>query len=150
MIFRSDNPDGELNGFVDAGTRFRGELQFETTFRVEGKVEGTVVSSGNLVIGEGGEVDGEIRVGQLFVSGIVRGTVKASRRIQICAQGRAVRRPRDAVAGDRGRGDLRRPVQHDRSEAEERAKGVPPRQAPARTAPVQKAVSSRWRLRKER
>lgn len=89
MIFRSENPDGELNGFVDAGTKFRGELRFETTFRVEGKVEGSVVSSGNLVIGEGGEVDGDIRVGQLFVSGVVRGTVKASRRIQLCAQGKA-------------------------------------------------------------
>ncbi len=89
MIFRSENPDGELNGFVDAGTKFRGELEFETTFRVEGKVEGSVVSSGNLVIGEGGEVDGDIRVGQLFVSGVVRGTVKASRRIQLCAQGKA-------------------------------------------------------------
>lgn len=89
MIFRSDNPDGDLNGFVDSGTRFRGELEFETTFRVEGKVEGSVVSSGTLVVGEGGEVDGEIRVGQLFVSGVIRGSVKASRRIQICAQGRA-------------------------------------------------------------
>lgn len=89
MIFRSENPDGELNGFVDAGTKFRGELAFETTFRVEGKVEGSVVSSGTLVIGEGGEVDGDIRVGQLFVSGVVRGTVKASRRIQLCAQGKA-------------------------------------------------------------
>jgi cytoskeletal protein CcmA (bactofilin family) len=89
MIFRSENPDGELNGFVDAGTRFRGDLEFETTFRVEGKVEGSVVSSGSLVIGEGGEVDGEIEVGQLFVSGTVRGTVKASRRIQLCAQGKA-------------------------------------------------------------
>lgn len=89
MIFRSDNPDGDLNGFVDSGTRFRGELEFETTFRVEGKVEGTVVSSGTLVIGEGGEVEGEIQVGQLFVSGVVRGTVKANRRIQLCSEGKA-------------------------------------------------------------
>ncbi len=89
MIFRSENSDGELNGFVDAGTRFRGELEFETNFRVEGKVEGTVVSSGNLVVGEGGEVDGDIRVGQLFVIGTVRGTVKASRRIQLSAHGKA-------------------------------------------------------------
>lgn len=89
MIFKSENPDGDLNGFVDSGTSFRGELEFETTFRVEGKVEGTVISSGTLVIGEGGEVDGDVRVGQLFVSGIVRGSVKASRRIQLCAQGKA-------------------------------------------------------------
>jgi len=89
MIFRSDNPDGELNGFVDAGTVFRGELQFETTFRVEGKVEGTIVSNGTLVVGEGGVVEGEIRVAQVFVSGTVRGSVHAARRIQLCKEGRA-------------------------------------------------------------
>lgn len=89
MIFRSDNPDGELNGFVDAGTVFRGELEFETTFRVEGRVEGTIVSDGSLVVGEGGVVEGEIRVGQLFVSGTVRGTVRAARRIQLCTDGKA-------------------------------------------------------------
>lgn len=89
MIFRSDNPEGDLNGFVDTGTRFRGELEFDTTFRVEGRVEGTVVSSGTLVVGEGGEVDGEIRVGQVYISGTVRGTVRASRKIQLCAEGKA-------------------------------------------------------------
>lgn len=89
MIFRSDNPEGELNGFVDAGTVFRGELEFETTFRVEGKVEGTIVSNGTLVVGEGGVVEGEVRVAQVFVSGTVRGSVHASRRIQLCKDGKA-------------------------------------------------------------
>jgi len=89
MIFRSENPDGELNGFVDAGTVFRGELQFETTFRVEGRVEGKIVSNGTLVIGEGGVVDGEIRVSQLFVSGTVRGKAHATRRLQLCKEGKA-------------------------------------------------------------
>lgn len=88
MIFRSDN-EGDLNGFVDAGTRFRGELEFDTSFRVEGRVEGTVVSSGTLVVGEGGEVEGDVRVGQIYISGTVRGTVQASRKIQLCAPGKA-------------------------------------------------------------
>ncbi len=88
MIFRADNPEGELNGFVDAGSHFRGELRFETTFRVDGKVEGSIVSSGTLVVGEGGEIDGEVRVGQIFISGTVRGSVQASRKIQLCAAGK--------------------------------------------------------------
>ncbi len=88
MIFRADNPEGELNGFVDAGSQLRGELRFETTFRVDGKIEGSIVSSGTLVVGEGGEVDGEVRVGQIFISGTVRGSVQASRKIQLCAAGK--------------------------------------------------------------
>lgn len=87
MIFKGGS-GGELNGFVDAGSRFEGELHFDTAFRIDGKVSGTVVSDGNLVVGEGGEVEGEVRVGQVFVSGVVRGRIRAARRIQLSASAR--------------------------------------------------------------
>lgn len=80
---------GELNGFVDKGSHVHGELRFDAAFRIDGKVEGTIVSEGDLVIGDGGEVDGDIRVGQIFVSGTVRGTVRARRKIQLCSTARA-------------------------------------------------------------
>ena len=78
---------GDLNGFLDAGSTIKGELHFEDTFRVDGRVEGKVVSKGDLVVGEGGEVDAEIRVGRLFVSGTVRGRVVA-KRVEFAAGGK--------------------------------------------------------------
>jgi cytoskeletal protein CcmA (bactofilin family) len=79
---------GDLNGFLDRGSHLRGELQFDTHFRVHGKFSGEVKTEGELIVGEGGEVEGELRVGQVIVSGIVRGTIQASRRIQITATGK--------------------------------------------------------------
>lgn len=70
---------GELNGFLDAGSSIQGELHFEDTFRVEGKLSGKVVSRGDLVVGEGGEVDAEVQAGRVFVSGILKGRVEAAR-----------------------------------------------------------------------
>lgn len=89
MIFKSDSNSGELNGFLDSGSRVEGELHFDTTFRIDGKLTGKVVSDGDLQVGEGGELDGEVRVGQLFVSGTVRGEIHAARRVQIAATGKA-------------------------------------------------------------
>lgn len=89
MIFKSDTQAGELNGFLDCGSQMEGELSFDTTFRVDGKLMGKVVSDGKLIVGEGGEIDGEIRVGQVVVSGTVRGEVHAARQIQIAANGKA-------------------------------------------------------------
>lgn len=72
--------NGELNGFLDRGTQIvDGELRFEDTFRVDGRLVGKVASRGDLIVGEGSTVEGHIRVGRLFVSGIVRGTVRAER-----------------------------------------------------------------------
>jgi len=88
MIFKSDSSRGDLNGFLDAGSHMRGELHFDDTFRVDGKLTGKVISEGDLVIGERGEVEGELEVGRVFISGIFRGTIKAARRIEVTAGGR--------------------------------------------------------------
>lgn len=88
MKFKSDTSGGELNGFVDRGSHLQGELRFDTSFRVEGRVDGTVTSHGSLIVGEAGEVEGEIRAGEVFVAGIVRGTVQAERRVQIAPTGK--------------------------------------------------------------
>lgn len=88
MIFKADTSPGDLNGFVDRGSHVQGELHFDASFRVDGKVTGTVVSQGSLAIGEHGEVDGEVQVGQVFVAGTLRGSVQAMRKIQIAPGGR--------------------------------------------------------------
>lgn len=88
MIFKNDGKQSDLNGFLDTGSHINGELRFETTFRVDGKLTGIVRSGGDLVVGEGGEVEGEVEVGQVFVSGVVRGTIRAARRVQITPTGK--------------------------------------------------------------
>ena len=74
---------GELNGFLDAGSHLEGELRFEQTFRIEGKLTGTVRSEGDLIVGPKGEVESTVEVGRIVVTGEVRGTVRAARRVEI-------------------------------------------------------------------
>lgn len=88
-MFKSSNSGGDLNGFLDAGSHMRGELHFEDTFRIDGKLTGGVVSEGDLIIGERGEVDGDVRVRRVFVSGTARGTLRATEHIEITSTGRA-------------------------------------------------------------
>ena len=79
---------GVLNGFLDRGARFEGTLTFEDTFRVDGTLKGTVESKNELVVGEAGVVEGEVRVGRLSVSGTLRGVVHARERIEVHAGAR--------------------------------------------------------------
>lgn len=89
-MFKSSSPQGDLNGFLDAGSHMTGELQFEDTFRIDGKLTGSIVSDGELIVGERGDVDGEINVRRVFVSGTVRGSLKASERVEITAAGKVM------------------------------------------------------------
>ena len=79
---------GDLNGFLDAGSHINGELHFEDTFRIDGRLTGHAISEGDLVVGESGEVEAEVKVGRVFVSGTLRGKVEASRRVEVTAGGR--------------------------------------------------------------
>ena len=74
-----------LNGFVDSGCTIRGELEFKTYFRVDGRVEGTIRSEAELVVGDGGVVEGELEVARCAIGGEVRGSIRASERVTLHA-----------------------------------------------------------------
>ena len=88
MNFRGKSAAGDLSGFLDQGSHFEGELRFEQSFRIDGKVTGSIRSEGDLVVGEKGEIEGDVRVGRLFVSGLVRGEIRVAKRLAIHARGR--------------------------------------------------------------
>ena len=82
-------PEGTtLNGFLDKGSHLQGELVFEETFRIDGKFEGKILSGSELILGDSAEVTGEIEVGRLSVNGTLKGTVRASERIELHARAR--------------------------------------------------------------
>ena len=90
MMFKGSGAQGDLNGFLDAGSHMTGELHFEDTFRIDGKFTGSVVSEGDLIVGERGDVDGEIQVRRVFVSGAVHGALRASERVEVTATGKVM------------------------------------------------------------
>ena len=75
----------DLNGFMDVGTEFHGELRFRNTFRIDGKLKGRVVSENTLIVGESGEVDAEIECGVVSIRGTVSGRIEGRERIELLA-----------------------------------------------------------------
>ncbi|HYB23480.1 MAG TPA: polymer-forming cytoskeletal protein [Solirubrobacteraceae bacterium] len=79
-----------LNGFLDQGCTIKGDVVFADLLRIHGQVVGTVASGGELLVGEGGVVEGEITVARLAVAGTVRGTVRVSGRLVVHGTGRVL------------------------------------------------------------
>ncbi len=87
-MLRAKGKGGELNGFLDAGSRVDGDLRFEDTFRIDGHFHGRIHCKGTLIVGDQGHVDADVEVGRLYVHGEVRGSVKAHERVEVVAAGR--------------------------------------------------------------
>ncbi|XXJ18235.1 bactofilin family protein [Desulfovibrio caledoniensis] len=71
----------EINAFLGAGTNYHGKLHFQGAVRIDGNFEGEVVSEGTLVIGQDAVVDGQVKVGQLVLSGRIKGEVEAKNKV---------------------------------------------------------------------
>jgi cytoskeletal protein CcmA (bactofilin family) len=74
-----------LNGFMDVGSEFVGELRFRDTFRVDGRVQGKIVSENTLVVGESGQVEAEIDCGVVSIRGTVSGRIQGRQKIELLA-----------------------------------------------------------------
>jgi cytoskeletal protein CcmA (bactofilin family) len=75
----------DLNGFMDQGTEFLGELRFRDTMRIDGRLKGKIVSDNTLIVGESGQVEAEIDCGVVSIRGTVSGRVHGRQRIELLA-----------------------------------------------------------------
>src|SRR4029079_19693446 len=84
----SQKKSGELNGFLDRGAAFKGELEFEDTMRIDGRFNGKIVSKNELIVGESATLEGDIHVRRVAISGTVIGKTVADQRGEIHRNGK--------------------------------------------------------------
>ncbi len=73
----------EIIAFLGKGTSFKGIITYSGTIRIDGNVEGEIISQGTLVVGEDATIDAEISVGTIISSGKINGNIIAKERIHL-------------------------------------------------------------------
>lgn len=75
--------DNRGTSILAQGCRFKGEVEIQGVFRIEGEFEGTVRTPEQLVVGKTGVVRGEIHVKTAIVGGKVLGNITAENKIEL-------------------------------------------------------------------
>ena len=78
----------EMSAFLGEGTEFEGKLSFMGSVRLDGRFKGEIFSEGTLVVGDSAFIEGDIEVSEIIVSGEIKGSMVASKRIEIRAPGK--------------------------------------------------------------
>ncbi len=76
----------DMVAFLGKGTTFKGIITYEGAIRIDGKVEGEIVSQGDLVIGESAVVDAKVSVGTIVCGGKINGDLQASKKIHLLSK----------------------------------------------------------------
>ena len=78
-----------LNTIIGRGTLFEGTMQVENSVRVDGTFKGELTCSGVLTISQSGEAYAQLEGKDIYINGVVRGTVRAEK-VSLDSQARFV------------------------------------------------------------
>jgi len=75
---RFQNSSSSQQNMIAQGTVFEGDLKSEHDFRIEGRVKGTLITKGKVVIGKTGVIIGSLSCGYADIEGQVKGKILVS------------------------------------------------------------------------
>lgn len=78
---KTDNRDEVTN--ISQGVIIDGKVTSSGSIRIDGRVNGDVVATGTIIVGESGEITGEVAADIINMGGKVSGTLKAKEKITL-------------------------------------------------------------------
>lgn len=89
MKLVKSEPSNSDFGWIGRGIEVKGDITFADRLQVDGKTNGKLTSdSGTLIVGESGQIEGQIDVGVCVVHGAIQGNLIARSKLEIRRTGR--------------------------------------------------------------
>jgi cytoskeletal protein CcmA (bactofilin family) len=74
-------------GVIAADSRWNGVLESNGSLHVYGVAEGEISAQGDVYIAEGARVEARLRASNVYVAGVVNGTIDCARRLEVLPSG---------------------------------------------------------------
>lgn len=80
--------EGKIENVLGPTASFQGHLKSEGNVRIDGYFDGSIETTGNVIVGESAKVVADITASNVQVWGAVKGSIAASGRLEILPTGR--------------------------------------------------------------
>lgn len=68
---------------IGSETSFKGNITSQGTVRIDGQHEGELTTAGDLVVGEGGNLETLVKARNALIAGVVKGNIEVSDRLEL-------------------------------------------------------------------
>ncbi len=75
----------DIKAFLGPGSQFEGKLLFDEIVRIDGVFRGEIMSKDTLIVGQTADIQAEVTVGTLIMSGRFQGNIKATTKVELRA-----------------------------------------------------------------
>ena len=79
---------GKIENILGPTASYEGHLKAEGNVRIDGYFDGSIETTGNVIVGQGAKVDADIKANNVQVWGAVKGSITAAGRLEILPSGR--------------------------------------------------------------
>ncbi|ADL08976.1 bactofilin family protein [Thermosediminibacter oceani] len=79
-----------VDTLLGKGTEFKGTIKASGVLRIEGRIEGEIESSGDIIIAEGGVVNAQIKARNAIVAGELNGNMLLTGKLEIKSSGKVL------------------------------------------------------------
>ena len=76
-MFGKKSTDTKMNTLIGAGAELSGDFTLDGSARIDGKIGGNVTVTGNLILGAGSVVMGDVQAASVLIGGEVTGDINA-------------------------------------------------------------------------
>ena len=82
---KSSAPESTIGGNnrIVSGTKIKGEVNSQSDFRIDGEVEGTIQTTGRVVVGKTGIIKGKVICTNADVEGTIQGTLQVQNTLSL-------------------------------------------------------------------
>jgi cytoskeletal protein CcmA (bactofilin family) len=78
----------KVDTIIGRDTKFKGSLQASGTLRIDGYLEGDIVTQGDIFVGEGGVVKATVKARNCTIAGEVHGDICTEQKLEIAPSGK--------------------------------------------------------------
>ena len=84
MALRTD--DISINTIIGKGSAISGNMKVNGFIRVDGDIDGSLETDGNVIVGENARIRGDLTAKSVIFGGIIKGNIKSSESVKILAE----------------------------------------------------------------
>ena len=84
------NADTKMNTLIGAGAELNGDFTLDGSARIDGKIGGNVTVTGNLILGAGSVVTGDVQASTVLIGGEVTGSISAPEKAELTASAKVL------------------------------------------------------------
>ena len=83
MLKQKTEVSDKVTTIIGPGTRVEGTLEAKGIIRVDGMVQGKIITASEIIVGEEGKVEADVEAGNLVIAGFMTGNAQIRGRLEI-------------------------------------------------------------------